>query len=400
MKKYEILLVDDDPVILKGVKKNLNKQGWYVATAENGEEALDMLEGNGFDLVITDLAMDEIDGIEVLRRAKQLNPDSMVIIFTGYADMKSAVDSLRLGADDYMIKPCEPEEIFFRVENCLNKLELKKKIKEQTAELKKMNDELMDEIDERITIEGELWESEQKYRLLVESSLQGIMIVKNFQFQFVNPSIAEIMGYTTDELRTLSKDEVLGLMHPAEQPLIMKRINNFIQTDQESLYLKHRAVRKDGESRWIEAYVIKIGYHGDSEILASAIDITEKIEAQEALKDSEEKFMSLFQTVPLSIIRIDKVGRIENVSPLFLEKYTAGKTAANDCIGCDISAVLAFREDRCSAVMKKLLNGEAIYETGVKGCGLPNGANAYFAVKGEPLTACGKYTGAVILIED
>jgi len=61
--------------------------------------------------------------------AKQLSADTMVIILTGYSDMTSAIDALRLNADDYLLKPCEPEEIFFRISNCVEKLGFKKKIK-------------------------------------------------------------------------------------------------------------------------------------------------------------------------------------------------------------------------------------------------------------------------------
>ena len=128
MRKYSILLVDDDPFILTGIGQNLESEGYQVATAESGEFAFELLEKSPYDLVVTDLVMDKIDGIQVLKKAKESNPDTMVIILTGYGDMTSAIDALRLDADDYMLKPCQPEEMNFRVAACLEKLELSRKI--------------------------------------------------------------------------------------------------------------------------------------------------------------------------------------------------------------------------------------------------------------------------------
>jgi YesN/AraC family two-component response regulator len=100
-----------------------------VRTAENGETAIELLKAQTYHLVITDLLMGEIDGIQVLKKTKELNPDTMVIILTGHGDLKSAIDALRLHADDYLLKPCDPAEIYLKVERCLEKLELKLKIK-------------------------------------------------------------------------------------------------------------------------------------------------------------------------------------------------------------------------------------------------------------------------------
>ena len=119
MRKYKLLLVDDDPFILTGIGKDLENEGYEVVTAQSGEKAVALVEEQPFDLVITDLVMGGIDGIEVLRAAKTQTGETMVIILTGYGDMGSAIDALRLDADDYLLKPCEPEEMKFRVARCL-----------------------------------------------------------------------------------------------------------------------------------------------------------------------------------------------------------------------------------------------------------------------------------------
>ena len=129
MEKNTILLVDDDPFILEGIGEDLENQGFKVTRAASGDRALELLTGSNFDLVITDLVMEDVDGIQVLKKAKELNANAMVIILTGYGNMKSAIEALRHEADDYLLKPCESEELLYRVKQCLEKAELSRKIK-------------------------------------------------------------------------------------------------------------------------------------------------------------------------------------------------------------------------------------------------------------------------------
>jgi len=97
--------------------------------------------------------MGALDGISVLKKAKRLNPETAVIILTGYGDLNSAIDAMRLDVDDYILKPCDAEELYFRVERCFNNLEhrlkitrghmeLEERVMERTLELAKTNDEL------------------------------------------------------------------------------------------------------------------------------------------------------------------------------------------------------------------------------------------------------------------
>ena len=129
MEKYRILLVDDDPFILEGIGADLENQGFTVAKAGSGDRAIELLAKADFDLVITDLVMENVDGIQVLKKAKELKPDTMVIILTGYGNMNSAIEALRHEADDYLLKPCESAEMFYRINQCRNKAELSQKIK-------------------------------------------------------------------------------------------------------------------------------------------------------------------------------------------------------------------------------------------------------------------------------
>lgn len=129
MEKYKILLVDDDKTILSVFSKSLEHAGYSVSTALGGAEALQIISALSFHLLITDLNMPGINGINVLQAAKQQHPESVAIILTGFGDLTSAVDALRLDADDYLLKPCDPDELFFRIKRCLEKFEMKRKIK-------------------------------------------------------------------------------------------------------------------------------------------------------------------------------------------------------------------------------------------------------------------------------
>ncbi|HEB29699.1 hypothetical protein LCGC14_2083900 [marine sediment metagenome] len=129
MKQYEILLADDDPFLLTGVGMVLEKEGYKVTTAESGEEAVELLKKTEFDLVMTDQVMNGLNGTQVLKKVKELNPVTKVIILTGYDTLAVAIDALRLHADDFLLKPCDPKDMINKVKQCLVNLELSRKIK-------------------------------------------------------------------------------------------------------------------------------------------------------------------------------------------------------------------------------------------------------------------------------
>ncbi|MCI0714173.1 MAG: response regulator transcription factor [Chloroflexi bacterium] len=106
-----ILVVDDEGAIRYSVSKTLERVGYNVMTASSGEEALEMMEAHGFDVVLTDIRMPGISGVDLLARIKEHTSDIVVILMTGYASLGTAVESLRLGAHDYLIKPSSSEDI-------------------------------------------------------------------------------------------------------------------------------------------------------------------------------------------------------------------------------------------------------------------------------------------------
>lgn len=106
-----VLVVDDEGAIRYSVTKTLERVGYHVVTASSGEEALDILATQTFDVVLTDIRMPGISGVDLLAQIKEQSPDAVVILMTGYASLGTAVESLRLGAHDYLIKPSTSEDI-------------------------------------------------------------------------------------------------------------------------------------------------------------------------------------------------------------------------------------------------------------------------------------------------
>ncbi|MBU0909997.1 MAG: response regulator [Proteobacteria bacterium] len=129
MQKKRILIVDDEKIILRTLSWGLGNHGYDVDTAESGEEGLAKLQHGSYNLLLSDLLMDGMSGIDLLKGARAINPDMAVCLITGYADLTSAIDALRLGADDYLVKPCDMEELLLRVQSALKKEDLRKKVR-------------------------------------------------------------------------------------------------------------------------------------------------------------------------------------------------------------------------------------------------------------------------------
>lgn len=107
----QILVVDDEGANRYSVSKTLQRVGYMVSEAASGEEALEYVNNQAYDVVLTDIRMQGIDGVELLRRIKEESPDAIVILMTGYASLGTAVEALRLGAHDYLIKPSSSQDI-------------------------------------------------------------------------------------------------------------------------------------------------------------------------------------------------------------------------------------------------------------------------------------------------
>jgi DNA-binding NtrC family response regulator len=125
-KQQRILVVDDAPDTLEVLQRNLSGQGYRVFTAKDANEAIRILEAEPIDLVITDLKMPKVSGLELIRHIRDNVPDSEVMMITGYASIEGAVEAVKTGADEYLAKPFTDEELFSAVQRSLDKLNVRR----------------------------------------------------------------------------------------------------------------------------------------------------------------------------------------------------------------------------------------------------------------------------------
>src|SRR2546427_8708757 len=114
-----LLIVEDDPHVLLSYQEILKPSGYEVVTADSGEAAERILRTSSIDVVITDLKMPKMGGLEVLRIAKQVDPEIIVILITAYPTVDTAVEAMKVGACDYLIKPFSVEQLQAVVKDAL-----------------------------------------------------------------------------------------------------------------------------------------------------------------------------------------------------------------------------------------------------------------------------------------
>jgi len=128
--KGHILVVDDEPSMRTTLSILLKREGYQVSLAESGAEALPLLAPGEYDMILTDLKMEGMDGIELLRHIKAVDPQAEVLIFTAYGTIASAVEAMKLGAYDYIGKPFDEEELLLKVARALERKALVREVRD------------------------------------------------------------------------------------------------------------------------------------------------------------------------------------------------------------------------------------------------------------------------------
>jgi DNA-binding NtrC family response regulator len=138
--RFNVLFVDDEIDFLNTLLKRMSKRGIDVRGAGNGEAGLELLRQSSSDIVVLDVRMPGMDGIEMLREIKRQWPLTEVIMLTGHASLEAAREGMELGAFDYLMKPVDIDELLYKIEDAYGKILIQqKKIKqlEETAEKEK-----------------------------------------------------------------------------------------------------------------------------------------------------------------------------------------------------------------------------------------------------------------------
>jgi DNA-binding NtrC family response regulator len=164
--KPKILIVDDEPDICRALEFLLKGEDYSVSSAASGEAAIEKLKTESFDVVLTDMKMGRVDGMQVLEKTKDITPDTPVIMMTAFASVESAIEAMKKGAADYVVKPFLNEEIKLTLRRAL---EQKKIIKENIA--------LKQQISQRMTCKDFVANSESMLKIL--ESIEKVIPTKS-----------------------------------------------------------------------------------------------------------------------------------------------------------------------------------------------------------------------------
>jgi PAS domain S-box-containing protein len=284
-----ILIIDDEPDILEPLEQALSLEGFQVRGASSGMEAMEIFKSEPFDLVITDIRMPQMDGMEVLKQVKQLDESVEVIMLTGFATIENAVMALRnKGAYDYLTKPLEDiDTLLISVNRALDRRRLRLENKNLIKKLETANAGLTQEIEERKRTEKALQESEERFKVLFQyapdayylNDLKGIFIDGN-------KAAEELIGYQKEALVGRSFLEA-GLLSEDQLPKAVATLKKNIEgqrTGPDEFVLK----RKDGGKVIVEIRTLPIEIDHEDVVLAIGRDITERKRLEEQLLDSHK----------------------------------------------------------------------------------------------------------------
>jgi PAS domain S-box-containing protein len=275
-----ILYIEDDPGQARLVQKRLGRAGYTVDIASDGEEGVAKYKADSYDLLFVDQSLPIHDGLEVIRILGSNGPLPPTVMITGTGDERVAVEAMKLGTSDYILKDVEG-----------GYLELLPSVVEKVLQ-------------QRRSIE-ERQQAQEAYRAVVEHSLQGLHIIQGGRKVFVNSAYAEMVGYTEEELLALSPEQTLDLVHPEDRELVGAHYRDLIEGNPAPQRYEFRVIRKDGSMRWVEAFASRIEYHGKPASQEAMIDITERKQTDDLLRESEERYRSLIENVDFGINLID-----------------------------------------------------------------------------------------------
>ena len=179
----QIVIIDDHDSMREGLELLLRRRGHRTLAAESGARGMELLEEDGADLVITDLKMAKMDGMEVLRSVRERYPHTEVLVITGYGTIEKAVDAMKLGAVDFMTKPFSPEEFGVKVDRLVQTMEERRRLHMENRSLRVENTYLKEGLDRELeprygAIIGQSEAMEEVYRWIdrVARSESTVMI--------------------------------------------------------------------------------------------------------------------------------------------------------------------------------------------------------------------------------
>lgn len=216
--KTKLLLVDDDPIFLRIATINLTDHDFDIVTASSGSAAIERLQKDRFDVMVSDIMMPGMDGIELLKRARKSQNDLVCVMVTCMDEVKSCVQAMKAGAINYLIKPIDFEELVLTVNMGVERKRLTEKLTIQQEELDMANHLLMEEIEanretnerlkselaKRKRIERHLKDAQDQLNLILDSMTEGIVfIARDLTIGWLNNQACRFFG--TSKEKAVSK---------------------------------------------------------------------------------------------------------------------------------------------------------------------------------------------------
>jgi PAS domain S-box-containing protein len=190
VKDWKILLIDDDPGIRKILSITLEDAGYRVVTAPDGETGVDLSQKESPHLVLTDIRMPGIDGLEVLRRIKELDPSKEVIVITAFSDIELAIKALQLDASDFITKPINDDALTVALKRAKERYSTRKELRDYTAIIEEKWMQTAEELAKTFHFQN----------ILIESSIDGIIAWDRAgRFIVFNKSMERMLGYSKEE---------------------------------------------------------------------------------------------------------------------------------------------------------------------------------------------------------
>ena len=170
-------------------------------------------------------------------------------------------------------------------------------------------------LQEHKQLEETLRENEAKYRALVEQSLVGVYLFTKDHFAYVNRALAKSFGYSVEEL--VGRLGPLDLTHPDDRPRVVENIRKRLEGEIGAIHYTFRGLRKDGRTIFCKAFGSCISYKGKPAVIGTLVDITERVQTEEALRQSEQRYRALVEAAPDVIFTLSMDGTITSLNPAF-----------------------------------------------------------------------------------
>jgi len=273
-----ILVVEDDKTILDTIGQFIENIGYDCSAASDAFKGMEILEEQAFFLVISDIAMPDMDGIEFMKRAVQSFPDLKFIIMTGYASEYSYSDIIEAGASDFMVKPFKYEELKAKIERIERENNLLARLRENENRYKELY-----ELSKK---------TEQRYLTLLDSSVDAIVSYDlQGNAQYINPSFSKIFGFTLDDV----KGKRIPFLPDSEKEKTMEIIKGLVGTGTSVMGYETKRYNKDGETLDISISASRYNDHmgAPAGLIVILRNITERKKAESALAESEGKYRKL-----------------------------------------------------------------------------------------------------------